>query len=450
VTFVEPSHKTSHLHAAEAKPFGGEVPPRLETSGRVSHFRWVICALLFFATTINYIDRQVIGVLKPTLQNELGWTETDYGNIVFAFQLAYAAGYLATGRLMDRIGVRLGFSLAVMLWSIAAMGHGLVRSVTGFCLARFGLGLAEGGNFPAAIKTVSDWFPKKERALATGVFNAGSNVGALLTPLLVPWLTYAYGWPAAFYCTGGLGLLWLIAWLLIYSRPERHPRVSPAELAFIESDPPDPAQRIPWLELLRYRQTWAFAIAMFITSPIWWFYLYWVPDFLHKTHNLDLIHLGPPLVVIYLMADFGSVLGGWFSSALIQRGWSVVGARKFALLICALLVVPIFLVPNISNLWTVVLLIGLAASAHQGWSANLFTLVSDTMPRQSVASVVGIGGFAAAIGGMCIAKFVGYVLDTTGSYVLPFLLAATAYPVALAILHVLQPRHAGPTHTPHP
>jgi ACS family hexuronate transporter-like MFS transporter len=408
--------------------------------GSVGWYRWVICGLLFFATTVNYIDRQVIGVLKPTLQEELGWSEVDYGNIVFAFQLAYALGYLGTGRLVDRLGVRRGFSLAVFFWSLAAMGHGLVRSVTGFCLARFGLGLAEGGNFPAAVKTVSDWFPKKERALATGIFNAGSNVGALLTPLMVPWITVLWGWPAAFYFTGGLGFLWLIAWLLIYDQPERHPRVSPSELAYIQSDPPDPEQKIPWLQLLRYRQTWAFVIGMFITSPVWWFYLYWAPDFLHKKHGLDLIHLGPPLVVIYLMTDVGSILGGWFSSWLIKRGWSVRGGRQFAMLICALLVVPVFLVSSVANLWVAVLLIGLAASAHQGWSANLFTIVSDTMPRHSVASVVGIGGFAAAVGGMCIAKVTGYVLETTGSYTIPFLIAACAYPTALVIIRLLQPK----------
>ncbi len=418
-------------------------PENLARPGSAGWYRWVICGMLFFATTVNYIDRQVIGVLKPTLQEELGWSEIDYGNIIFSFQMAYAAGYLVTGRLMDRVGVRVGFSLAVALWSIAAVGHGLVRSVLGFCVARFGLGLAEGGNFPAAVKTVSDWFPKKERALATGIFNAGSNVGALLTPLMVPWLAIHWGWPAAFFVTGGLGLLWLLAWLAIYDRPERHPRVSAAELAYIQSDPPDPVQKISWLQLLGHRQTWAFMVGMFLTSPVWWFYLYWVPDFLHKQHGLNLIHLGPPLVVIYLMTDVGSVLGGWFSSRLIKRGWSVLGGRLFAMLVCALMVVPVFLVSSVSNLWVAVLLIGLAASAHQGWSANLFTLVSDTMPRHSVASVVGLGGFAGAIGGMGIAQFVGYILETTGSYRLPFLLAASAYPLALAIIYILLPRRAG-------
>jgi MFS transporter, ACS family, hexuronate transporter len=411
-----------------------------QPGGSIGWYRWIICALLFFATTINYMDRQVISVLKPTLQEQLGWSEIDYGNIVFCFQLAYAAGYLLGGRLMDRLGVRLGFSLAVVLWSVAAMAHGMVRSVLGFGLARLGLGLAEGGNFPGAIKTVSLWFPKKERALATGIFDAGSNVGALVTPLIVPYVVLHWGWPAAFYVTGGLGFFWLIAWLLMYERPECHSRVSPRELSYIQSDPPDPPSNIPWLRLLGYRATWAFCAGMFLTSPVWWFYLYWIPDFLHKTHGLDLLHLGPPLVVIYLMADVGSVFGGWLSSWLIKCGWSVNAARKLSMLVCALAVVPIFVVPGVSSLWAAVLLIGLAAGAHQGWSANLFTLVSDTMPCQSVSSVVGIGGFAGAIGGMFVAKLTGYVLEFTGSYLLPFAMAALAYPVALVIIQLLLPR----------
>ena len=296
----------------------------------------------------------------------------------------------------------------------------------------------KGGNFPAAVKTVSEWFPKKERALATGIFNAGSNVGALLTPLFVPWITVCFGWPAAFFVTGSLGFFWLAAWLLLYDRPERHPRVSARELAYIQSDPPEPVQRIPWVRLLGYRQTWAFTVGIFLTGPIWWFYLFWVPDFLYKTYELDLMHLGPPLVVIYLMADFGSVMGGWFSSSLIKRGWSVRAGRQLAMLVCAICVLPICIVPTVSHLWTAVLLIGLAASAHQGWAANLFTLVSDTMPQHTVGSVVGIGGFAAAIGGMGIAKFTGYVLETTGSFAIPFALAALAYPTALLLIYLLQ------------
>jgi ACS family hexuronate transporter-like MFS transporter len=402
--------------------------------------RWEVCALLFFATTINYIDRQVLGVLKTDLMRELSWNEVDYGNIITAFQIAYAAGYLGMGRLMDGIGVRLGFTLAVFFWSLAAMAHGLARCITGFGLARFGLGLAEGGNFPGAIKTVGEWFPKRERALATGIFNAGSNVGALITPIVVPWLTIRYGWPTAFYVTGAAGFLWLAAWWLLYRSPDRHPRVTPAELAHIRSDPPDPPVRIPWLSLLRHRQTWAFAAAMFLVSPVWWFYLYWIPGFLRDRHGLDLLAIGPPLVTIYLMTDVGSIAGGWLSSSLLKRGWSVNAARKTALLACALCVVPVVAAAGIGSLWPATLLIGLAASAHQGFSANLYTIVSDTVPRQAVSSVVGIGGMAGAVGGMFIAQLTGYVLQATGSYVVPFAIAGSAYLVALGVLHLLLPR----------
>jgi ACS family hexuronate transporter-like MFS transporter len=403
-------------------------------------FRWVICGLLFLATTINYIDRQVIGVLKVTLQEKFDWSEIDYSNIVFSFQLAYAAGYALGGRVMDLIGLRLGYWLAVLGWSLAAMGHGLARRVVDFCAARFGLGLAEGGNFPAAIKAVSEWFPRKERALATGIFNAGSNVGAVITPLVAPWLTLRFGWQAAFVATGALGLLWLGAWGWLYRTPQRHPRVSAAELTYIQSDPPDPPVKISWLELLGHRQTWAFVAGMFMSAPIWWFYLYWIPDFLHQRHGLDLIHLGPPLVVIYLMTDVGSIGGGWLSSHLLKRGWSVNAARKTALLVCALCVVPICLASWVSGLWAAVFLVGLAASAHQGFSANLYTLVSDTVPRQAVSSVVGIGGMAGSIGGMLIAKLTGYVLEWTHNYFLLFALAASAYLIALLMIHLLLPR----------
>ncbi len=442
--------------------------PPAGTATRRGWYRWVICGLLFFATTINYIDRQVIGILKNGLSAELHWSEIDFSNIVFAFQAAYAIGYAAGGRFMDRVGVRLGYALAVLFWSLAAMAHGLNRlipveaklripdpfgpgageawllvmpmTVAGFCAARFALGLTEGGNFPAAIKAVCEWFPKKERALATGIFNAGSNVGALLTPLLVPWLTIHFGWPMAFVATGGLGLFWLIAWWGMYQSPDQHPRVSPAELAHIRSDPPDPPMRIPWLELLRHRQTWAFVVGIVMTGPVWWFYLFWIPGFLQDKHGLNLLQVGAPLVVIYLMTDVGSVGGGWLSSWLIKRGWTINAARKTAFLVCALCVVPVFFASMVSGLWVAVVLIGLAASAHQGFSANLYTLVSDTAPRQVVSSVVGIGGMASANSGMFIAKLVGYILEWTHSYFIPFAIAATAYLIALLIIHLLLPR----------
>lgn len=413
---------------------------RLQPSARRGYCRWLICGLLFFAATVNYIDRQVIGILKPTLQGELGWNEIDYSNIVFAFQLAYAIGLLLVGRVMDWLDTRKGFSLAVLVWSIAAMAHALARSVMGFSAARFALGLGESGNFPASIKTVAEWFPRKERALATGIFNAGTNVGAMAAPLIVPWITYNYGWQWAFIATGALGFLWLIAWLALYDQPEHHPRVSEPELAYIRSDPPEPTAKIAWARLFPHRQTWAFAIGKFMTDPIWWLYLFWVPDFLHKRHGLTLLNLGLPLVVIYLMADIGSVGGGWLSSALIKRGWTVNAGRKTAMLVCALAVVPIVFASKASQLWLAVGLVGLAAAAHQGWSANIFTLGSDMFPRRAVGSVVGIGGMAGAVGGMLIAKVVGYVLQWTGSYLPVFIIAGSAYLVSLGVIHLLVPK----------
>ena len=398
-------------------------PANRQRSAAGGNYRWVICALLFFATTINYIDRQILGILKPELQSSLGWDETDFANIVFWFQAAYAAGFLLSGRLVDRIGSRIGLTLSVVAWSVAEMAHALVRSVTGFCGARFGLGLAEGGNFPASIKSVSEWFPKKERALATGIFNSGCNVGGLIAPFLVPWITVQWGWPAAFVVTGSLGFVWLIFWLLLYDHPLRHPRVSAAERAYIMSDPPQPAANIPWLELLTYRQTWAFCTGMFLAAPVAWFYLNWIPGFLHKQFSLDLIDRGPPLVVISLMTCVGSVAGGWISSTLIQRGWSVNAARKTAFLICALCVVPVFATPLVSK-WIAVFLVGLASAAHMGFAANLFTMVSDTTPREAISSVVGIGGMAAGIGGMFSAKIIGAVLNVTGSYQSLFIAAS--------------------------
>ncbi|WP_428941029.1 MFS transporter [Fontivita pretiosa] len=403
-------------------------------------FRWWICGLLFLAATVNYIDRQVIGVLKPTLQHELGWSEIDYGNIVFWFQVAYAAGYLFAGRLMDVVGVRLGYALAVTLWSAAAVAHAFVRSVGGFSAARFALGLAEGGNFPAAVKTVSEWFPKKERAFATGLFNSGTNIGAIITPLVVPWITLHYGWQAAFIVTGSLGIFWLILWLPLYRHPDRHRLVSRAELDYIRSDPPDPVVKIPWLKLLAYRPTWAFIVGFVLSGPIWWFYLYWVPGFLYKQHGLNLTTMGPPLVAIYLISDAGSIAGGWLSSTLIKRGFSVNVARKTAMLVCALCVVPVFLAAWTSSLWTATLVIALAAAAHQGWSANLYTLVSDTMPRHAVSSVVGIGGMAGSVAGMFFALLVGHILQWTGNYLILFGIASAAYLLALLIIHLLVPR----------
>ena len=406
----------------------------------VGHFRWSVCALLFFAATVNYVDRQVIGILKPTLQDLYHWSEVDYSNVVFAFTAAYAIGLLVVGRIIDWLGVRKGFSLAVVVWSVAAMGHALARSVFGFGAARFALGLGESGSFPASIKAVAEWFPKKERALATGLFNAGTNIGAVVAPLVVPWITVVYGWRWAFIATGALGFFWVVAWMAMYASPQNHPRLSRRELEYIQSDAEAPQTKIAWRTLFPHRQTWAFAAGKFLTDPIWWVYLYWVPDFLHKNHGLSLTQIGGPLITIYLLADFGSVGGGWLSSFLIKRNWSVNASRKLAMLICAVSVVPIIFASKASGLWTSVALIGLATAAHQGWSANLFTLVSDMFPRRAVGSVVGIGGMAGAIGGMLIAKTVGYILDWTGSYFLVFLIAGSAYLVALLLIHLIVPR----------
>ncbi|HAF24939.1 MAG TPA: MFS transporter [Blastocatellia bacterium] len=410
------------------------------SSMRMGRFRWSICALLFFAATINYVDRQVIGILKPTLQGQLHWSESDYGWIVFAFQTAYAIGMLLVGRLMDKLGTRKGFSLAVVFWSVAAMAHAFASSALGFGVARFALGLGEAGNFPASIKTVAEWFPKKERALATGIFNSGTNIGALITPLVVPWITLVYGWRWAFIATGALGFTWLIAWLVLYYTPENHPRLQARERAHIQSDPPEPLEKIAWTRLFPHRQTWAFAIGKFLTDPIWWLYLFWLPDFFSKSHGLDLKTIGPPLVTIYIAADVGSIAGGWLSSTLIKRGWNINAARKTAMLACALCVVPVAFAPRVPGLWSAVALISLAAAAHQGWSANLFTLTSDMFPRRAVGSVVGIGGMAGAIGGMFIARVVAEILQRTGSYVPIFIIACSAYLVALLLVQLLTPR----------
>jgi ACS family hexuronate transporter-like MFS transporter len=406
----------------------------------VGRYRWRICALLFAATTLNYIDRQVLGVLAPDLSLKFGWTETDYSNIVTAFQAAYAIGLVSAGALIDKLGTRIGYALALCVWSVAAMSHALAGSVLGFAAARFLLGLGEAGNFPAAIKTVAEWFPRRERAFATGLFNAGSNVGAILAPLAVPIVAVTWGWQAAFLFTGVLSALWLVTWLAVYRAPEQHPKLSSGERAYIRSDAEESAVRLPWRQLLRHRQAWAFVVAKFLTDPIWWFFLFWLPKFLNQEYGLTLTQLGPPLIAIYLLADFGSIGGGWLAGRLIKMGWSVNKGRKAAMLLCALLVVPIVFASTAANLWVAVGLIGLATAGHQGWSANVFTLTSDMFPRHAVGSVVGLGGVAGAVGGMLISKFTGFLLEATGSYVPVFVMAGSAYLIALAIVHLLVPR----------
>jgi ACS family hexuronate transporter-like MFS transporter len=392
------------------------------------------------ATTINYIDRQIFSILAPDLQRSIHWSEIEYGYIVTAFQAAYAFGLVFAGRLMDKFGTRRGFSTIISVWSLAAIAHALANSALGFGIARFALGLGESGNFPAAIKTVAEWFPKQERALATGIFNAGANIGAVVAPAVVPWIALRYGWRWAFILTGALGFAWLILWLLLYRRPTEHPRLAAAELAWIESDPPEPNERISWARLIPLRQTWAFAIGKFLTDPVWWFYLFWLPKFLNTTYGLTLDKIGPPLIIVYLAADVGSVGGGWLSSALLKRGYTVNSARKVAMLVCALSVTPIVFAASASNLWLAVALLSLATAAHQGWSANLFTLTSDMFPRRAVGSVVGIGGTAGGIGGMLVATASGYILEWTGSYMSLFIIAGSMYLVALAVIQFLSPK----------
>jgi ACS family hexuronate transporter-like MFS transporter len=404
------------------------------------NFRWVICGLLFFGVTKNYMDRQVLGVLKGPLQREFGWNEIDYGNLVFAFQAAYALGMIFVGRLIDRFGTRIGYAIAMVFWSLASMGHAIAFSLPSFVAARAALGFGEAGVFPASIKCVAEWFPRKERALATGVFNAGTNIGAIVTPLIVPWIAVHLGWRWAFLLTGALGFAWLVLWLWLYRSPEQHPYCTRSERKYIQSDPVAPAGKIKWSQLLPHRQMWAFAAGKFMIDPIWWFYLFWIPDYLQRTHGLHLTQIGLPILVIYVISDLGSIAGGWFSSSLIRRGVSVNAARKWAMFLCALCVLPIACVYRLSGLWPATVLIGLAAAGHQGFSANLFTLSSDLFPSRAVASVVGIGGMAGAIGGMLIAEIVGHVLQWTGSYMVPFFIAASAYLMALLFIQLLSPK----------
>jgi MFS transporter, ACS family, hexuronate transporter len=416
------------------------VEATLAPNAKPGMYRWRICAMLLAATTINYTDRQVLGVLAPFLQEQIGWNEIQYGYIVTAFQAAYAIGLLCAGAIIDRFGTRIGYAIAISVWSLAAMGHSLAVGVASFAAARFALGLGEAGNFPAAIKTVAEWFPSRERALAIGIFNAGSNIGAIAAPMFVPVVAARWGWQAAFLFTGALSAAWLTVWLLTYRTPEQQPALSAAELAYIRSDPAQPSTHISWAQILRHRQAWAFIAAKFITDPIWWFFLFWLPKFLHAEYGLTLLGLGPPLIAIFVAADVGSIAGGWIAGRLIKRGWSVNRARKSAMLVCALAVVPIVFAAKADNLWLAVALIGLATAGHQGWSANVFTLPSDMFPRHAVASVVGIGGFAGAVGGMLISNVTGFLLQATGSYVPIFLMAGCNYLLALAVVHMLVPK----------
>jgi ACS family hexuronate transporter-like MFS transporter len=446
--------------------------PSPPATPKIGYYRWSICALLFGSVALNYIDRNIIGILKGPLSKELGWSETDYAHIASAFQFAYAFGYLIGGRLMDWIGVRRGLPLAVAAWSVAAAAHGLCSllppshtldvslawlglgslvvpmTVAGFMTARVALGLAEGGNFPGAIKTVAEWFPVKERALATGLFNAGTNVGAILCPFLVPRMYAAWGWPLTFYLTGGLGVIWIAAWLALYKNPEDQPRLSAAERDYIKAgQPPVAAQtaKIPWLSLLGYRAVWAYIAMSVFAGPVWNIYMFFLPDFLQKRYHLDLVSVGNWTAVFYFIASFGGVAGGWLAGHLLGRGWSVNAARKVTLLICAMAVLPIYLAPHVSTLWVTVLIVGLAGSAHQGWSANQFSFVSDTMPKQAVSSLVGLGGFIAYFTGGFMTEIIGLILKKTGSYASIFAAASVMYLTALLIMHLLVPKLGQPS-----
>jgi len=384
--------------------------------------------LLFVATTINYVDRQVLGILAPTLQRELHWTEADYGDIVSWFSFAYAFGFLVAGRVIDWIGVRRGLATAVVAWSVAAIGHAFARTAAGFSIARAMLGVSESAIFPGSIKAVAEWFPQRERALATGIFNAGTNTGAILTPLLVPWIALRWGWQWAFVATGGLGLLWLALWIPLY----RNPPLTDTSVA---------EPRVPWVSLFGHRQTWAFIVGKLMADPVWWFYLYWLPKFLDAKYGVKLAQVAAPIIVVYLIADVGSVGGGWTSSALIERGWSVNRARKTTMLAMALLIVPTTLVSRAPSMWAAVLIVGVAAAAHQAWSANVYTLASDMFPTSAVGSVVGIGAFAGAMGGVVFQRVTGRVLQANGSNYAPiFVVCGLAYVTAWAIIHLLAPR----------
>lgn len=416
------------------------VPKPPEPSEKIGRYRWIIVTLLFFAMVINYVDRQTIGFLKPDLSKEFGWSESDYANLVFYFQLSYAVAYLVWGKIMDKIGARWGFGIAFLIWQVAHIAHAGARGLTGFIFARMALGVGEAGGFPGGIKAVTEWFPKKERAFATGIFNAGTNIGAIVTPLVVPAIVLAWGWQMAFIVTGVAGLIWLPIWLLVYRTPRETKNLSAAELAHIEQDPADPVEKIAWTKLLTKRETWAYAVGKFLIDPIWWMFLFWLPDFLGKRYGLDLKTFGPPIVAIYLLSDVGSVGGGWLSSNFMKMGWSINKARKITMLICALLAVPVMFASFADSLWVAVLIIGVATAAHQGFSANLYTLPSDVFPRGAVGSVVGIGGMLGAVGGMVFSKYIGGVLESIGTYTPIFIVAGSAYLIALLVVHLLTPK----------
>jgi MFS transporter, ACS family, hexuronate transporter len=424
----------------------------------IGKYRWTICSLVFFATTINYLDRAVISLLKSDLAKEFHWTETDYSNVVIAFQVAYAAGLLGIGHIIDKVGTRLGYGIVTLAWSIAAMAHALAKGTLGFVVARAALGVSEAGNFPAAIKTIAEWFPKKERSFATGIFNSGTNIGAIIAPLTVPWIAKHLGWQWAFILTGSIGFIWLIAWFTVYEIPAKHRRLSKPEFDYIHGDTGETETilltnekvgKVPWFRLLGFKQTWAFVLGKFLTDPVWWFYLFWLPAFLKEQYHLEGTDVALPVALVYTMAVFGSVGGGYLPMFLINKKWPVFRARKTSMLLYAICVIPVVFAQWLGsfNMWLAVLIIGLAASAHQAWSANIFTTVSDMFPKKTVASVTGIGGMAGAVGGILIARLAGLLFDhykalgkiQTGYYIM-FIICGVAYVMAWLIMHFLAPK----------
>ena len=427
---------------ADTTAFNNPTPGTLSAGTRLGRVRWTVCAMLFVATSINYMDRQVIAILKPTLEHSIGMTEVSYGYIVDAFQIAYAIGLLAAGRLIDKLGTRIGYMLVMAVWSLSAMGHALASTVLEFGFARFFLGLGESGNFPAAIKTVAEWFPQNERSLATGIFNSGANVGAILAPAIVPWVTLRYGWHAAFLTTGLFSVLWIFWWFRYYRTPTDHSTLTARELRHIYQEAAadmGPSPSVPWRRLLGFRQTWAFSIAKFLTDPIWYFYLFWLPSYFSAKFNLNLSHLGLPLIIVYNVSAIGSIGGGWLPSPFRRLGLSPNYARLMAMLFCAFLVVPIYTASSAKSVWTAIALISVAAGAHQGWSANLFTTSSDMFPRSAVGAVVGIGGMAGSVGSALFAFFAGHILQLTHSYAVLFGIASSAYLLALIVMYLLAP-----------
>lgn len=427
-----------------------------QSESKIGNYRWTILALVFFATTINYLDRQVISLLKDDyLEPAFHWTESDYASVVIVFQICYAIGMLSVGWIIDKIGTKIGYALSLTVWSLSAIGHAFAGSTAGFMIARGALGISESGNFPAAIKTVAEWFPKKERALATGIFNSGSNVGAIVAPLTVPFIAVAYGWQWAFIITGAIGLIWLFFWFAMYEIPKKHKKLSNPEFEYIHSDADEKkeeeqaSEKISWFKLLSFRQTWAFILGKFLTDPVWWFYLFWLPSFLDKQYGMSKTDVALPIAVVYTMTTVGSIFGGWLSGKFINMGWEVHKARRTAMLVFAFLVVPVISAQALGQYspWLAIFIVGIAASAHQAWSANIFTITSDMFPKKAVASVTGLGGMAGSVGGIILAAAAGILLDhfkalgniETGYYIM-FLICGSAYLIAWVVINMLAPK----------